>query len=64
MSQMNEIDLTKKANETKLNALYSRLDKLEPSYGTVRRVQAQITKEPEIGAGLKGLFIDFIECPS
>lgn len=46
--------------KTRLEQSFAQLDKLEPIYATLRRIES-IAKEQEI-KGYRGLLIDFVEC--
>ena len=58
---LNEIELKASASQTKLNSLLKRIDKVEPSFSTLRRLQ-KLAKEQNSSC-FKGLFIDYIDCP-
>ena len=56
----NEAELKANAVKTRLDQSYNALDKLEPIYCTLRRIEA-VVKERQI-KGYRGLLIDFVEC--
>lgn len=56
----NEAELKANAVKTRLDQSYHALDKLEPIYCTLRRIEA-VVKERQI-KGYCGLLIDFVEC--
>ena len=60
MFELDEAQLQAQAMKTKLNGLYSQMDRMEPIYSTLRRVQAQAKSKGS--QCLKGLLIDYIEC--
>ena len=60
MFGLNEVELKASSNKTKLTSLNQALDKVEPIYATLRRLQA-LAKQKESQC-FKGLLIDYIEC--
>jgi len=60
MFSLNGVELQASANRTKLSSLNQALDKVEPIYATLRRLQA-LAKQKESHC-FKGLLIDYIEC--
>ena len=60
MFELDEVQLSAQAMKTKLSGLHSQMDKLEPVYSTIRRLQSHVKSK---GSNcLKGLLLDFIEC--
>ena len=60
MFELDEAQLTAQALKTKLAGHEQQLEKIEPVYGTFRRLRTQIKQKGS--TCLKGLLIDYIEC--
>ena len=60
MFSLNEVELQASSIKTKLSSLNQALDKVDPIYSTLRRLQAH-AKQKESKC-FKGLLIDYIEC--
>ena len=58
--RQNEAELRSVAIKTRLDQTYCQLDKLEPIYATLRRIEA-LAKEQDL-KGYRGILIDYIEC--
>ena len=61
MFTLNEIELQAGACQTKLNSLYQQIDKVEPVYLTLRRLQ-KLANDQNSNC-FQGLLIDYINCP-
>ena len=58
----NELEHEKKVKQQKITGLVKQIEKIEPIFGTLQRID-QKCKEEGI-SGYKGLFIDFLKCSS